>query len=35
MWGGPPKQEDDRNAIFLLGHEALPCFAGRYHYAVN
>ncbi|OGA31119.1 MAG: hypothetical protein A3G80_11010 [Betaproteobacteria bacterium RIFCSPLOWO2_12_FULL_62_13b] len=31
----PPKHEDDRNAIFLLGHEALHCFAGRYHYAVN
>jgi hypothetical protein len=30
-----PKSEDDRYAILLLGHEALHCFAGHFHYAVN
>jgi hypothetical protein len=31
----PPRNEDDRTAIFLLGHEALHCFVGHFHYAVN
>lgn len=31
----PPRSEEDRNAIFLLGHEALHCFVGHFHYAVN
>jgi hypothetical protein len=26
---------DDRNAIYILGHEALHCFAGHFHYAAN
>jgi hypothetical protein len=31
----PPRDENDRQAIYILGHEALHCFAGSYHYAVN
>jgi len=31
----PPRNEDDRKAIYLLGHEALHCFVGHFHYAVN
>jgi hypothetical protein len=31
----PPRSEDDRNAIYILGHEALHCFVGNFHYAVN
>ena len=31
----PPRNEDDRNAILVLGHEALHCFVGHFHYAVN
>ena len=31
----PPRNEDDRNAIYILGHEALHCFVGHFHYAVN
>ena len=31
----PPRNEDDRSAIYLLGHEALHCFVGHFHYAVN
>jgi hypothetical protein len=31
----PPRSEDDRNAIYILGHEALHCFVGHFHYAVN
>src|SRR5688572_30177418 len=31
----PPRDEHDRSAIYVLGHEALHCFAGHYHYAVN
>ncbi len=31
----PPRSPDDRAAIYLLGHEALHCFAGNYHYAYN
>ena len=31
----PPRNEDDRNAIYILGHEALHCFLGHFHYAAN
>ena len=31
----PPRNEEDRNAIYILGHEALHCFVGHFHYAVN
>ena len=31
----PPRDENDRTAIYILGHEALHCFAGNFHYAVN
>lgn len=31
----PPRNEEDRHAIFILGHEALHCFVGNFHYAVN
>jgi hypothetical protein len=31
----PPRNEDDRTAIYILGHEALHCFAGHFHYAAN
>jgi hypothetical protein len=31
----PPRNENDRNAIYILGHEALHCFAGHFHYAAN
>jgi hypothetical protein len=31
----PPRNENDRNAIYILGHEALHCFAGQFHYAAN
>ena len=31
----PPRSEEDRNAIYILGHEALHCFVGHFHYAVN
>jgi len=31
----PPRNEDDRRAIYLLGHEALHCFVGHFHYAAN
>ena len=31
----PPRNEDDRAAIYILGHEALHCFVGHFHYAVN
>ena len=31
----PPRNENDRNAIYVLGHEALHCFAGQLHYAWN
>jgi len=31
----PPRNEDDRSAIYILGHEALHCFVGHFHYAVN
>jgi hypothetical protein len=31
----PPRSEDDRTAIYVLGHEALHCFVGHFHYAVN
>lgn len=31
----PPKSEEDRHAIYVLGHEALHCFVGNFHYAVN
>src|SRR5262245_11372159 len=31
----PPRSEDDRNAIYILGHEALHCFVGHFHYARN
>jgi len=31
----PPRNEDDRTAIYILGHEALHCFVGHFHYAVN
>ena len=31
----PPRNENDRNAIYILGHEALHCFAGQFHYAWN
>ena len=30
-----PRSEDDRNAIYILGHEALHCFAGQFHFAAN
>lgn len=31
----PPRSEADRTAIYILGHEALHCFVGHFHYAVN
>ena len=31
----PPRNEDDRSAIYILGHEALHCFVGHFHYAAN
>src|SRR3954468_4946104 len=31
----PPRDENDRTAIYILGHEALHCFVGNFHYAVN
>jgi hypothetical protein len=31
----PPRSEEDRNAIYILGHEALHCFVGHFHYAAN
>lgn len=31
----PPRTEEDRHAIYVLGHEALHCFVGHFHYAVN
>jgi hypothetical protein len=31
----PPRNEDDRRAIYILGHEALHCFVGHFHYAAN
>ena len=31
----PPRNEDDRSAIYILGHEALHCFVGNFHYAAN
>jgi hypothetical protein len=31
----PPRSEDDRVAIYILGHEALHCFVGHFHYAAN
>src|SRR3954453_22899319 len=31
----PPRNEDDRTAIYILGHEALHCFVGHFHYATN
>lgn len=31
----PPRSEDDRMAIYILGHEALHCFVGHFHYAAN
>ena len=31
----PPRNENDRTAIYILGHEALHCFVGHFHYAVN
>lgn len=31
----PPRNEHDRTAIYILGHEALHCFVGNYHYALN
>jgi hypothetical protein len=31
----PPRNEDDRIAIYVLGHEALHCFVGNFHYAAN
>jgi hypothetical protein len=31
----PPRSEEDRAAIYILGHEALHCFVGHFHYAVN
>lgn len=31
----PPRNEEDRHGIYILGHEALHCFIGNFHYAVN
>jgi hypothetical protein len=31
----PPRNEADRTAIYILGHEALHCFVGNFHYAQN
>jgi hypothetical protein len=31
----PPRNEEDRTAIYILGHEALHCFAGHFHFAAN
>ena len=31
----PPRSEDDRTAIYILGHEALHCFVGHFHYPLN
>jgi len=31
----PPRSEDDRTAIYILGHEALHCFVGHFHHAAN
>jgi hypothetical protein len=31
----PPRSEEDRTAIYILGHEALHCFVGNFHYAAN
>lgn len=31
----PPRSEEDRMAIYILGHEALHCFVGHFHYAIN
>jgi len=31
----PPRSEDDRNAIYILGHEALHCFTGNFHYPLH
>ena len=31
----PPRSEEDRQAIYVLGHEALHCFVGNFHHAVN
>ena len=31
----PPRNESDRTAIYSLGHEALHCFVGHFHYAAN
>src|SRR5262245_19611550 len=31
----PPRNENDRTAIYILGHEALHCFVGHFHYAAN
>jgi hypothetical protein len=31
----PPRDENDKTAIYILGHEALHCFVGHFHYAVN
>jgi hypothetical protein len=31
----PPRNEEDRTAIYILGHEALHCFVGNFHNAAN
>jgi len=31
----PPRNEEDRYAIYVLGHEALHCFVGNFHHALN
>lgn len=31
----PPRNEDDRIGQYLLGHEALHCFVGQFHYSLN
>jgi hypothetical protein len=31
----PPRNEADRHAIYVLGHEALHCFVGNFHHTVN
>lgn len=31
----PPRSGEDHQAIYVLGHEALHCFVGNFHHAVN
>lgn len=32
IYAKAPRNEEDRQAMYILGHEALHCFVGEFHY---